>query len=72
MANKPQLRPNQDTDSHIPESPTVDPIAKREPRGVQKDIANADEKARAESGKKEPVRNTPPAGDWNDTLPPDR
>jgi len=40
----------------------------REPRGVQQDIADADKKARTGS-RKEPVRNTPPAGDWNDTFP---
>jgi hypothetical protein len=38
----------------------------REPRGVQRGIADADKKAR--TGKtEEPVRNTPPAGAWNDT-----
>jgi hypothetical protein len=42
---------------------TADP---REPRGVEKEIAEADKKARTGS-KSEPVRNTPPAGAWNDT-----
>jgi hypothetical protein len=42
---------------------TSDP---REPRGVEKEIAEADKKARTGS-KSEPVRNTPPAGAWNDT-----
>lgn len=38
-----------------------------EPQGVQTDIAAADKKAR--TGKKhEAVRNTPPAGAWNDTT----
>jgi hypothetical protein len=38
-----------------------------EPQGVQHDVAEADKKAR--SGKKhEQVRNTPPAGAWNDTT----
>lgn len=38
-----------------------------EPRGVEKDIADADKKARTGSSK-EQVRNTPPAGNWNDTA----
>jgi hypothetical protein len=42
---------------------TSDP---REPRGVEKEIAEADKKARTGS-KSEPLRNTPPAGAWNDT-----
>jgi hypothetical protein len=42
---------------------TSDP---REPRGVEQEIAEADKKARTGS-KSEPVRNTPPAGAWNDT-----
>lgn len=38
-----------------------------EPQGIQTDIAEADKKARTGS-KDEPVRNTPPAGAWNDTT----
>jgi len=38
-----------------------------EPRGIEKDIADADKKARTGSTK-EQVRNTPPAGTWNDTA----
>jgi hypothetical protein len=38
----------------------------QEPRGVQKGIADADKAARTGS-KDESVRNTPPAGAWNDT-----
>jgi hypothetical protein len=38
----------------------------REPRGIENEIAEADKKARTGS-KDEPVRNTPPAGAWNDT-----
>jgi hypothetical protein len=34
---------------------------------VQKGIAEADKKARTGS-EQEPVRNTPPAGDWNDVA----
>jgi len=38
----------------------------QEPRGVERGIADADKKAR--TGKTdEPIRNTPPAGAWNDT-----
>lgn len=38
-----------------------------EPQGVQRDVAEADKKAR--TGKNdEQVRNTPPAGAWNDTT----
>jgi hypothetical protein len=37
-----------------------------EPQGIQHDVAEADKKAR--TGKQdEPVRNSPPAGAWNDT-----
>jgi hypothetical protein len=38
-----------------------------EPRGIEKDIADADKKARSGSTH-EPLRNTPPAGAWNDTA----
>ena len=37
-----------------------------EPRGVQPDIADADKEARG-GQRDEQVRNTPPAGSWNDT-----
>ena len=37
----------------------------RETRTVQTDIADADKVARTGT-KDEEVRNTPPAGDWND------
>ena len=68
-AAKPNLRPNQDQDANVPDSPVLDPIPRREPRQVAKDIADADQKAREESGEAEAVRNTPPSGDWNDTSP---
>lgn len=42
------------------------PSPGRERRGVQKGIANADKIARTGSTK-ETVRDTPPAGAWNDT-----
>jgi len=38
----------------------------QEPQGIQKGIADADRKARTGS-KEEAVRNTPPAGAWNET-----
>lgn len=38
-----------------------------EPRGIEKDIADADKKSRTGSSD-ESVRNTPPAGAWNDTA----
>lgn len=38
----------------------------QEPRGVQENIADADKVARTGS-KEEPLRNTPPAGAWNET-----
>lgn len=45
----------------VPASPR-----RREHGGIQKGIADADKKARTGSTE-EPVRNTPPAGAWNDT-----
>ena len=43
-----------------------DPNVKKGPHGIDKGIAQADKRAR--TGKnEEPVRNTPPAGAWNDT-----
>lgn len=41
-------------------------VESEEPRGIEEGIAEADKKARTGS-KDEPVRNTPPAGAWNDT-----
>jgi hypothetical protein len=38
----------------------------QEPRGIQKGIADADKKIRTGSTQ-ETVRDTPPAGAWNDT-----
>ena len=38
-----------------------------EPRGIEKGIADADKQARTGSTD-EPLRNTPPAGPWNDTA----
>ena len=42
-------------------------VESEEPRGIEKGIADADKRARTGS-KQEPVRNTPPAGAWNDTA----
>lgn len=42
------------------------PYASMEPDGVARGIADADKKARTGSVN-EPIRNTPPAGAWNDT-----
>jgi len=67
-AAKPNLRPNQDQDANIHEERQIDPIPRREPRGVEKHIADADEKARDKAGTREPVRNHPPAGKWNETA----
>jgi len=59
-------------EKHIPvnddESTAVAEPSSRghEPRGIQKGIADADKVARTGSTK-ETVRNTPPAGAWNDT-----
>jgi hypothetical protein len=43
----------------------MDSLGNRKQLGVQRDIADADKVARSGS-KDEPVRNTPPAGAWND------
>ena len=67
-APKPRFRPNEDEDRPPVEGHPPDPGVGREHRGVQHDIADADDKVRDKSGTKEPVRNTPPAGDWNDTT----
>jgi hypothetical protein len=45
----------------FPSTPSEDP------RGIEKGIADADKKARTGTAQ-EPVRNTPPAGAWNDTA----
>jgi hypothetical protein len=42
-------------------------VDSEEPRGIESGIADADKRARTGS-KEEPVRNTPPAGAWNDTA----
>ena len=64
----PDDRPDQDDDTqNRVRRERSDQGIGHEPSGVEKDIAVADEQARAKKGEKEPVRNTPPAGQWNDT-----
>jgi hypothetical protein len=48
-------------------TPSRAPGAKPQRGEVQKGIADSDKKARTGS-EQEPVRNTPPAGDWNDVA----
>jgi hypothetical protein len=49
-------------------TPTAPGHAQVRKRGeMQPGIADADKKARTGS-EREPVRNTPPAGDWNDVA----
>jgi hypothetical protein len=55
---------NDVTDQDRRDSPST---PSEEPRGIEKGIADADKKARTGSAR-EPVRNTPPAGVWNDTA----
>jgi len=53
------------TRSHAADAVPEGPVHKR--GEMQPGIADADKKARAGS-EHEPVRNTPPAGDWNDVA----
>ena len=53
-------------DASGPEAPSDRSAPWQEPRGVQKHIADADKVARTGSSE-EHVRDTPPAGAWNDT-----
>lgn len=43
-----------------------DPNIKKGPPGIDANVADADKQVRT-GQKREPVRNTPPAGTWNDT-----
>jgi hypothetical protein len=56
--------PNDVADPGCNESSSRD---SEEPRGIEKGIADADKKARTGTAQ-EPLRNTPPAGAWNDTA----
>ena len=64
---KPRNRPIQDDDRDESEHPLAPRPVGREPRGIDAGIADADKRARVGSDQ-EPVRNTPPAGEWNDTT----
>jgi hypothetical protein len=64
---KDQNRPHQD-DERRDESGKGIRREPREPRGIQSGIADADKLARVGTAD-EPVRNTPPAGEWNETSP---
>jgi hypothetical protein len=56
------------TPSHAPGKAPGHAHAQVHKRGeMQPGIADADKKARTGS-EREPVRNTPPAGDWNDVA----
>lgn len=57
---------NADENTAVPGPSSDSPPRWREPQGIQKGIADADKKARTGSTE-EPVRNTPPAGAWNET-----
>jgi hypothetical protein len=62
-----QNRPVQDGEPHDESAKGIRRDA-REPRGVQPGIADADKIARVGTAD-EQVRNTPPAGEWNDVSP---
>lgn len=47
--------------------PEMDSLGNRRQRGVEADISDADKRARTGSGD-EAVRDTPPAGAWNDVA----
>lgn len=65
MAEK-HIPVNEHENTAVPEPPSETSPRWREPDGVQKGIADADKVARTGSTK-EDVRNTPPAGHWNET-----
>jgi hypothetical protein len=67
------MKPSQTREQHVPHEsektlPSTKPTAGREAGTAQPGIADADERARTGAGN-EPVRNTPPAGSWNDVAP---
>lgn len=61
-------RPDQDEEPNVLQRHATDLGIGREPGGVQDGIADADKTARSGTVD-EPVRNTPPAGEWNETTP---
>jgi hypothetical protein len=65
---KPRFRPTQDDDASAEKDRARYGSIADESREVRKDIADADKKARTGS-EHEDVRNTPPAGHWNETAP---
>jgi hypothetical protein len=65
-AGKPVNRPNQDEDDSDLAARPHDTALTREPGGVTRGIAETDKRVRTGNAK-EPVRNTPPAGAWNET-----
>jgi hypothetical protein len=60
-------RPDQDETLNSPPIRTSDVGLARGPGSKQPGVADADKKARTGS-EQESVRNTPPAGDWNDVA----
>lgn len=64
---KPVNRPDQDETTYTAKPRTRDPGANRPPGTPQHGVADADIKART-GAEKEQVRNTPPAGKWNDVA----
>ncbi|MGH8301925.1 MAG: hypothetical protein ACRET5_10715 [Steroidobacteraceae bacterium] len=57
---------NEHENTAVPDPPSETSPRWHEPDGIQKGIADADKRARTGSSQ-ESVRNTPPAGRWNDT-----
>jgi hypothetical protein len=57
---------NDDESTVVPEPTSEASPRWHEPEGIQKGVADADKKARTGSTE-ETVRNTPPAGAWNET-----
>jgi hypothetical protein len=66
-APPPRNRPNQDEERGRVEGRPSEGGIGQEPRGVQEHIADDDKLARTGSVD-EKVRDTPPAGEWNDTT----
>ncbi len=64
-------RPNQDIDTPRNPSPLPRRTVEPEPRGIDRSIADADKVARTGSTD-EHVRNTPPFGDFDDTVADER
>lgn len=73
MATRQSKHPPRRRAAHTADTPrssnpsTQDAPLGQEPQGIQHDVAEADKKART-GREEEPVRNTPPAGAWNDTT----